>query len=195
MGKEFIHVRAIMKYVAFFRGINVGGKNLIKMDDLKQLFLDLGLSKTKTYIQSGNVVFETDSEERPLLKTIQAGVVERFGLECTIILRNIKEMKTFIDQLPYSQAEIAAAEAADPQVEHLYACFLEHLPEQTLLEELRHEYAGSDQLKMGQRDLYLLCRQSIRNSKLAIRTANVFNSATVRNWKTVKKVYAMLASL
>lgn len=55
-----------MKYVAMFRGINVGGKNVVKMDDLKQLFLDLGLFKIKTYIQSGNVVFETILDEASL---------------------------------------------------------------------------------------------------------------------------------
>lgn len=184
-----------MKYAVFFRGINVGGKNRIKMDDLKQLFLDLGLLKTKTYIQSGNLVFESESEEAPLLKMIQAGVAERFGLESNGILRNIHELETLMDQLPYSQAEIAAAEATDPQVEHLYVCFLEQPPEQSLLEELCREYAGPDQLQMGQKDLYLLCQQSIRKSKLAIRTAKVFDSATVRNWKTVKKVYDMLISL
>lgn len=195
MGKETIDVRELMKYAAFFRGINVGGKNRIKMDDLKHLFLDLGLLKVKTYIQSGNVVFESDSEEAPLLEMIQAGVVKRFGLESNGILRNIHELEKLMNQLPYSQAEISAAEAADPQVEHLYVCFLEHPPEQTLLKELCREYAGPDQLQMGQRDLYLLCSQSIRKSKLAIRTAKVFDSATVRNWKTVKKVYDMLISL
>ena len=195
MGKGFIHARELMKYAAFFRGINVGGKSRIKMDDLKQLFLDLGLRKTKTYIQSGNVVFESDLREAPLLKAIQTGAAERFGLEHNGILRNINEMEAFIHQLPYSQAEISAAEAADPQVEHLYVCFLDHSPEQTLLDELCKEYAGPDQLKMGQRDLYLLCHQSIRKSKLAIRTAKIFDSATVRNWKTVNKVYEQLISL
>ncbi len=45
-----------MKYAAFFRGINVGGKNIVKMAELKKLFSDLGFQKVETYIQSGNVV-------------------------------------------------------------------------------------------------------------------------------------------
>lgn len=145
------------------------------------------------FFQSG--VFESDFEEAQLLKTIQIGVAERFGLENNGVLRNIHEMEAFIHQLPYSQAEIFAAEAADPQVEHLYVCFLDHPPRQTLLDELYTKYAGPDQLKMGQRDLYLLCHQSIRKSKLAIHTVKMFDTATVRNWKTVNKVYDLLISL
>uniref|UniRef100_UPI003A5C85A7 DUF1697 domain-containing protein n=1 Tax=Muricomes intestini TaxID=1796634 RepID=UPI003A5C85A7 len=48
-----------MQYVALFRGINVGGKNIVKMAALRQLFLNLGLHKVQTYIQSGNVAFES----------------------------------------------------------------------------------------------------------------------------------------
>lgn len=68
-----------MKYVALFRGINVGGKNVVKMDDLKQLFFDLVMYKIKTYIQSGNVVFETDLDRVFLQNTARVGFAERFG--------------------------------------------------------------------------------------------------------------------
>ena len=69
-----------MKYVALFRGINVGGKNIVKMADLRQLLLDLGLSKVKTYIQSGNAFFETPLSEDDLLEKIRTGFSGRFGL-------------------------------------------------------------------------------------------------------------------
>lgn len=133
------HGRKYMKYAALLRGINVGGKNVVKMDDIKQLFLNLGLLKIKTYIQSGNVVFET----------------------------NI--------------------------VEHLYIYFLD-LPKQAQVDDICKGYVGPDTLRMGKREIYLLCHQSIRKSKLAIRTAKVFDSATVRNWKTVNKLNDMLTS-
>jgi uncharacterized protein (DUF1697 family) len=51
-------------YVALLRGINVGGKNIIKMETLKQCFVDMGFSDVKTYIQSGNVIFKTQKSDK-----------------------------------------------------------------------------------------------------------------------------------
>ena len=184
-----------MKYAALFRGINVGGKNVVKMDDLKQLLLDLGLLKIRTYIQSGNVIFETNSDETCLRDTIHASFAERFGFECDVMIRDINEIGVLVDRLPFSAEEIAAAETSDPQVEHLYVYFLEHPPEQAQIDAICKEYAGPDTLRTGKREAYLLCYQSIRKSKLAIRTSKVFGSSTVRNWKTVNKIYDMLVFL
>jgi len=184
-----------MKYAVLFRGINVGGKNTVKMDDLKQLLIDLGLSKVKTYIQSGNAVFETVLDEACLRDTIYTGFAERFGFESDIMIRSIDEMWELVNRLPMSAAEIAVAEAVDPQVEHLYLYFLNHLPKQSQIDAICKEYVGPDTLRTGKREVYLLCHQSIRKSKLAIRTAKVFDSATVRNWKTVTKLYDMLTTL
>lgn len=59
-----------MKYVAFFRGINVGGKNKVKMDDLKKMFAECGFADIKTYIQSGNVVFTSDMDKDLMIDNI-----------------------------------------------------------------------------------------------------------------------------
>lgn len=184
-----------MKYVALFRGINVGGKNVVKMDDLKQFFFNLGLLKVKTYIQSGNIVFETILDEVSLRGMIYTGFLERFGFDSNVIIRNINEMGDLIDKLPFSAEEITAAEASDPQIEHLYIYFLDHLSKQTQINGICKEYAGLDILQAGKREVYLLCHQSIRISKLAIQAAKVFDSATVRNWKTVNNLYDILISL
>lgn len=138
------------------------------MDDLKQLFLDLGLLKIKTYIQSGNVVFETNLDETSLQNAIQTSFMECFGFESDVLIRDINEMGTLIDSLPFSQAELAAAQAAEPQVEHLYIYFLDHMPKQTQVDDICKGYVGPDTLRMGKREIYLLCHQSIRKSKLAI---------------------------
>lgn len=184
-----------MKYTVLFRGINVGGKNKINMNDLKQLLLDLGLNKVKTYIQSGNAIFETILDEKSLQEAIHDAFTKRFGFESNVMIRSIDEIKALIDQLPILEAEILAAEAADSQVEHLYVYFLDHKPGQIQIDAICQEYVGPDTLRAGNREMYLLCHQSIRNSKLAIRTSKVFTSATVRNWKTVNKLYGMLITL
>lgn len=184
-----------MKYAVLFRGINVGGRNIVKMNDLKQLLLDLGLTKVETYIQSGNAIFETMLDETCLREAIHTAFVKQYRFACNIIIRSIEEIRTLVDQLPITTEEIAAAEVTDPKVEHLYVYFLDCSPEQTKIDAIRKEYIGPDFLRTGKREIYLLCHQSIRNSKLAIGTAKVFDSATARNWKTVKKIYEMLIAL
>lgn len=184
-----------MKYMVLFRGLNVGGKNIVKMKDLEQLLLGLGLYKVKTYIQSGNAVFETTLDVTRLQDAIHIGFAERFGFETQVMIRSIDEVRGLIDELPLSAEEIAAAEAADSKVEHLYIYFLNQQPEQTQIDIICKEYAGTDILRIGKKEVYLLCHQSIRNSKIAIRTAKVFDVSTARNWKTINKLYDMLIAL
>jgi len=181
-----------VKYAALFRGINVGGKNIVPMKELQQLLLDLGLSKVKTYIQSGNAVFEADLDENALRDIIKTGFLNHFGFECNAMIRSIDEIRDLIEQLPISAAEIAVAEASDPQGEHLYVYFLNTAPTTTQLDQIRNVDIGTDILRVGKREVYLLCHQSIRLSKLAARISKAFDSATVRNWKTVIKLYDLL---
>lgn len=182
-----------MKYVALFRGINVSG-HIVKMNMLQQLFQELGFLNVQTYIQSGNVIFEADFEEAVLKHMIQNSFLERFGFESNVILRSREEIEILINQLPFSTAQIAKAEAADSQVEHLYIYFLDEMPKQTQIDDICNTYEGPDVLQPGKRELYLLCHPSIRKSKLAIRATKVFDSATVRNWNTVNKLYDIMKS-
>lgn len=183
-----------MDYVALFRGINVGGKHIVKMEDLRALMSDLGFSAVRTYIQSGNVLFCTDDGESSVRSKIRNGFSARFGFWDGVALRSADEMASTIALLPFSEAELAAAEAADPKVTHLYVCFLEKKADQGVSKELCREYAGQDSLQAGDRELYLLCHQSIRKSKLAAKVAKTFGPATMRNWKTVLKIDGLLHS-
>lgn len=180
-----------MRYAALFRGINVGGKNRVKMDELTRLLHGLGLGEVKTYIQSGNAVFESELDGPALQKAISAGFAARFGFESAVMLRSADEMGALIGRLPFPADEIAAAEAAAPDAEHLYVYFLEHPPGQAALDALS-AWPGPDLVRPGARELYLLCHESVRLSKLAIRAAKEFGPATVRNWNTVQRLCDML---
>ena len=184
-----------MRYVALLRGINVGGKNSVKMNDLVQLLQELDLHKVKTYIQSGNAVFESDLEEEMLLEMLQKGFFKRFGFESNVLIRSIDEIRDILEKLPFQASEITAAEAADPDVEHLSVYFLKNIPDQKQMDTILEGYSGPDIICSGTREVYLLNHQSIRVSKLAIRTSKVFASATLRNWNTVNKLYELLCSL
>lgn len=184
-----------MKYAALFRGLNIGGKNIVKMADLRQLLSDLGLYRVQTYLQSGNAVFESDLDETALCEKIQTGFAERFGFESNVIIRSADALRVIIEQLPFSPEEIAAAEAVDPQAEHLYVYFLDCSPEQPQVDSVLQKYEDTDRVRIGERELYLLCRQSIRLSKAAIHLSKIFDTATVRNWKSVCNICKMMTTV
>ena len=181
-----------MKFAALFKGINVGGRNMVRMEELRTLLLNMGFLDVKTYIQSGNAVFDSALEEAQLQQMIYDEFKNHFGFESNVLIRNTKEIKALIENLPISSEEIASANAAEPKVEHLYIYFLDCAPKQDTIDQIVSQYEGPDILKTGVRELYLLCHQSIRKSRLAIHTSKVFDLATVRNIRTVNQLYDML---
>lgn len=181
-----------MNFAVFFRGINVGGKNVVKMNALKQLLQEMGLNSVQTYIQSGNAVLSSELDEATLQHKIENGFAERFGFTSSVIIRDSKALHELIMKLPFSPDEIAAAEAADPRVAHLYVYFLDQQPEEKQMNRLNTDIEGFDRMSVGARDVYLLCQQSIRLSKLAARASKLFSTTTVRNWRTICKIDALL---
>ena len=94
--------------------------------------------------------------------------------------------------MPYTEKEIQAARETDLQVEHLYVFLLETAPEMQLVDRAVKRAEGTDLLRCGKRELFLLCDKSIRLSKLAKETAKIFDTATSRNWKTICSIQKML---
>lgn len=177
-----------MKYAAFFRGINVGGKNRVKMVDLARLFVDCGFGNVKTYIQSGNVLFESGKDQPALSALISRHFAERFGFESSAVLRSGEEISKIISGMPFTKEDIAQTEAKCPDVEHVYV-FLSNNPiDHAAAERLRTACAGDDKLFVGQRELYLLCDRSVRDSKLAASLSKLDASITSRNLKTMLKI-------
>lgn len=89
-------------FVALFRGINVGGNNLIDMKKLKASFIDLGFTQVVTYINSGNVIFESTMEEAELPSHIENMVLKEFYLDLKILVKSFKDIETIGAQLPAS---------------------------------------------------------------------------------------------
>src|ERR1041384_8279930 len=89
------------QYVALLRGINVGGKNLIKMTALKASFEELGFTDVFTYIQSGNVLFSAASSgQAQLTKQIEEALSEAFTYESRVVVRSLKQMKEIVNGAP-----------------------------------------------------------------------------------------------
>ncbi|MED0680930.1 DUF1697 domain-containing protein [Aneurinibacillus thermoaerophilus] len=176
-------------HIAFLRGINVGGKNKIKMADLREALGKLGLSRVQTYIQSGNILFESDEDEATLRQRIEQEIEKVFGLSIIVIIRTSAELKKMIANLPFSDKQIAEAEASSVG-ECLYVSMLLHEPNAERIEKLK-AVDSNDQFRIVGRDIYLLFHQSIRNSKLAIQVEKLSVPTTTRNWKTIKKLVAL----
>jgi uncharacterized protein (DUF1697 family) len=89
-------------YVAFLRGINVSGQKIIKMEDLKKLFSSFGLSNVRTYIQSGNILFESsETDADKLSRKIFKGLNKGLGYDVPVILRTFAEMEDLVKSDPF----------------------------------------------------------------------------------------------
>lgn len=90
-----------MIYVALLRGINVGGKSKIEMSKLKKTFEGLDFKNVKTYINSGNVIFKTESENpTDITNKIESAIKKDFGFEVKVLLRDLNAMKSVVKALP-----------------------------------------------------------------------------------------------
>ncbi len=88
------------RYVALLRGINVGGKNIIKMADLRTCLEDAGLHEVSTFIQSGNVLFESKAKRAAVAARIEAALSSTFGYSGSIVLRSRRQMLSVIERAP-----------------------------------------------------------------------------------------------
>jgi uncharacterized protein (DUF1697 family) len=172
-----------MKYVAFLRGINVGGKNKIRMETLREVCSSLSFENVKTYINSGNVIFETaKTSDNKLAEKIEKAIEKEFDLNIKVMVRTISEIEEIVKNNPF-----------DGQFERekdLHVFFLdEELPEDKC-EQLLSNNNENEMFAVRQREIFYLLHIGFSDSlmgkdyigkKLKI-------SATARNWRTVNKI-------
>lgn len=181
-------------YIAMLRGINVGGKNIIKMVDLRRVFEEMKFVEVQTYIQSGNVLFKSSEEEELLWKKIEQGIEEAFGFFVSVILRTAEDLERIIRNCPFSPEEILEAESSS-EGESLYVSLMKNAPTQEKIECLKVYSSDSEEYRLEGREVFLLFHNSIRNSKLANNLHKLDVPATVRNWKTINKLYALARTM
>jgi uncharacterized protein (DUF1697 family) len=181
-----------MRYLALLRGINVGTSGRIRMDALKRLLEEAGFSDVATYIQSGNVLFCSDQTEAAAKASIERALKDGAAITTTAILRTQQEFTQILQNCPFSPDEIARAQAKNTEAESLYVCLLPQKPDDSLRDSLTALDTGGDAFAMIGREVYLLLSQSIRTSKLAIRLQKQVPDMTVRNWKTMENLLALM---
>jgi uncharacterized protein (DUF1697 family) len=170
--------------IALFRAINVG-PNALPMKELVAILEGLGARNVKTYIQSGNVVFESPEKDASRLSSkISQEVKKRRGFEPHVLLLEPGDIDRAIRKNPFPEA------ASDPKA--LHAGFLASKPEKPDLEALESLKSGSERFRLIDRVFYLHAPDGIGRSKLAAKAEKLLGvPMTDRNWRTVCTIHDM----
>jgi uncharacterized protein (DUF1697 family) len=181
-------------YIALLRGINVGGKHRVNMAELKRTLEEAGLQNVRTYIQSGNVLFESDGEETQLRERLEQVIEKRFGFPVPVILRTSQELRAVVDGCPFTAEEVQMADLASG-VESLHVCMLLSALTPEAADKLKSFPAGGDRYVIHGRDIYLLLQNGVHNSKLAAQISKTAASVTMRNFKTMRQLALMAGDM
>ena len=173
-------------YVALLRGINVGGKNKLPMADLRDIFAATGCESVKTYIQSGNVVFEAPrdlAERAPGIVT--EAIRQQFGYETAVVVRSGEELRQVAASNPFDTS-------GDPRF--LQVAFLEDVPGTEAVSRLDPGRSPPDAFEVRGRHVYLHYPNGVARSKLTNEylASRLQTASTMRNWRTVLTLLKMV---
>jgi len=174
--------------VALLRGINVGGKNILLMQDLREILGELGCENIATYIQSGNVVFKSRRKSAGLARSISKAIEKRFGFAPAVLVISAATFAAIAAANPY------AAKAAEPK--HVHTLFLAGPTDDADLKCMHERKSSTEEFTLTDTAVYLHAPDGIARSKLANEMERHLGvSATGRNQRTVEKLQAMLTEI
>ncbi|HEX5095832.1 MAG TPA: DUF1697 domain-containing protein [Acidimicrobiia bacterium] len=169
-------------HIALLRGINVGGKGVLKMSDLRDICAGAGCTDVATYIQSGNVVFShSTASADSVASMLERALQQATGRDVAVMVRSRAQLQKVVDKNPYKNAE--------PQT--LHVAFLAAAPAAAAINAFdRAKYAPEEFVVAG-RDVYLHLPNGVGKTKLLPPLTAKLPAATVRNWNTVQKLLEM----
>jgi uncharacterized protein (DUF1697 family) len=178
--------------ISLLRAINVSGKNLLPMSELKAIYGTIGLDRTETLLQSGNAV--SVLPKAPKLSTlaarIEAAIEARMGFRPRVLLRSLPELRELAEKNPFP-----AQARSTP--EKLVVHFLDRAPAKTALKALGAVHVGPEEFALGTCELYAYFPHGQGKSKLtaARLEQGLGSTGTGRNWNTLLKLIAMAEKL
>ena len=185
----------VTRYLALLRGINVGGKNIIKMEALRAAFEEMGFSSVVTYIQSGNVVFCTDEKDKKqLTTTIEKRLSQKFGYEAKVLLLSYTEYKKIIEGAP-------AGFGDEPDKYRYDAWFLmdglsaaEVIRDLDFREGIDWIHAGKGKNGTAGSAVFTkrLTSQMGKSRLSKINQLPIYQSITIRNWNTSRRLLEIM---
>ena len=179
-----------MTYISILRGINVSGQKKIKMADLKVLYEESGFEGVTTYIQSGNVIFDSEDNDKSNLKSIiEKAIKEKYKFHVPVDIRTSQELKGILENCPYDEAMI------EENATKVLVTFLLSIPSKAKIVELSEYVKPPEKLTVRGCEVYLYCPNGYGKSKLTntFLESKLGVSATTRNWRSVRKLYELSA--
>jgi len=177
-------------YIAILRGINVSGKNMVKMPALVKAFERLGFENVKSYVQSGNVIFLSEpAETENLQKRIAEQIEKELELSAPLLVLEESYLKKVIENNPFAQKN-------GIDLSKLHVTFLSKDPDKAKISKIEPEKYLPDEFIIIEKVIYLNCPDGYGKTKLH---NNFFESklkvdATTRNWKTVNALVELAGS-
>ena len=175
-----------MRYIALLRGINVGGNNMIKMETLRGTFAGLGFENVKSYINSGNLAFDTrDNDDTKLAKVIRDAIQNDFRLDISVMVRSIAEIEELIAGYPFE------GQFENDKDLHLFFFNEELSDDQKSL--CLTQATDNEQFAFSGRHIYCLLKISILDSAVGkgFIDKKLKVATTARNWRTVQKLITL----
>jgi uncharacterized protein (DUF1697 family) len=175
-------------FVALLRGINVGGRSLVSMADLRTLLTSLGFEDVVTYIQSGNVVFRSPiTDEDEVTAKLEQEIAGAFDVSPAVLVRTPDELETIAAANPYL--------ARGAELSKLHVVYLDRVPATSAAGELDPERSPPDEFTLRGREIFLRLPNGAGRSKLTLdyfeRVLGV--RGTQRNWNTLLKLIELSA--
>lgn len=163
-------------FITFLRAVNVGGTGLLPMKDLSTLCSGLGLQNVRTYIQSGNVVFESERTENEVKVAIETALAERMGKNVDVMCRSASELRSILDANPFPEGKPA----------QVAVVFLAGAAPKDALD--RFVIPGREEIRVAGREIYIHYPDGMGRSKLRFPLAM---AGTARNLNTIAKLVVM----
>lgn len=176
-----------MYHAVLLLAINLAGRNRIRMADLREALVRRGFDQPRTYLQSGNVVVETDLTSSELEQLVSDAIRAEFGLDIGALALGAPELASIVTANPYrAQAE------ADPT--RVHAMFVSPMPSEAALAAIEADRHLPEEFSAGPGVIYLHLPNGMGRARLPEALTRALSEATVtvRNWRTVTALAGMM---
>ena len=170
-------------YVALLRGINVGGHKKVPMSELRDLLTNAGFQNVQTYIQSGNVIFQSSKKASELETEIQKIILNHFGFEVPVIVKTNNELQTIFNRCPFSEEK----------KENSYFILLSGIPNEHVIEKTQGILYENEEVVIKNDCLYFYSSTGYGRTKFDMNTyeRKLKVTGTARNYKTMVKLLSL----
>jgi uncharacterized protein (DUF1697 family) len=175
----------IRTFIALLRGINVGGKNMIPMEVLKKHFEQNGFSSVSTYLQSGNVVFQSDdTNEKEIELFLKKSINEAFNLQIEVIVKHAGALSEIILHNPFENKIKLEGDKTG-------VAFLSEIPSAESILKLQQFDCQTDEYFIFHDFVFIYCPNGFGRAKLtnAVLESKLKLKLTIRNWKTIQALH------